>query len=31
MTQILLVHGSWHGSWCWNEFASYLSDRGHEV
>lgn len=31
MTRIVLVHGAWHGAWCWNEFASFLSDRGHEV
>jgi pimeloyl-ACP methyl ester carboxylesterase len=28
---ILLVHGAWHGSWCWDNFIDYLSRRGHDV
>lgn len=31
MSRILLVHGSWHGPWCWNDFAHRLSTGGHEV
>jgi pimeloyl-ACP methyl ester carboxylesterase len=31
MSRILLVHGSWHGPWCWNDFAHRLSAGGHEV
>lgn len=31
MTSILLVHGAWHGPWCWDNFIRYLTDRGHEV
>ncbi|KRA24385.1 hypothetical protein ASD65_08070 [Microbacterium sp. Root61] len=28
---ILLVHGAWHGSWCWDLVAGLLRDRGWEV
>ena len=31
MSGILLVHGAWHGPWCWDEFSAYLGERGHEV
>lgn len=31
MTGILLVHGAWHGSWCWHDFANRLTERGHNV
>ncbi len=31
MAQILLVHGAWHGSWCWGDFAARLAERGHVV
>lgn len=31
MTKILLVHGGWHGSWCWTKFADRLHDSGHQV
>lgn len=31
MTGILLIHGAWHGPWCWEEFAKRLTERGHEV
>ncbi len=31
MSGILLVHGAWHGPWCWDEFAEHLARRGHEV
>ena len=27
MTAILLVHGAWHGPWCWDDFAARLSER----
>jgi pimeloyl-ACP methyl ester carboxylesterase len=26
-----LVHGAWHGAWCWNLVASALRERGHEA
>jgi pimeloyl-ACP methyl ester carboxylesterase len=28
---MLLVHGTWHGPWCWNDFAQRLSVSGHDV
>lgn len=29
---ILLVHGAWHGSWCWKDnWVAYLSAAGHDV
>jgi pimeloyl-ACP methyl ester carboxylesterase len=31
MAGILLVHGAWHGPWCWDGFAERLRRRGHRV
>jgi alpha-beta hydrolase superfamily lysophospholipase len=31
MSGILLVHGAWHGPWCWNDFVNHLTESGHEV
>ena len=31
MTSIVLVHGAWHGSWCWARVAERLEARGHSV
>jgi hypothetical protein len=28
---ILLVHGAWHGPWCWDDVAGRLAERGHDV
>ena len=27
----VLVHGAWHGGWCWSRVASILRGRGHSV
>jgi len=27
----VLVHGAWHGGWCWRRVARYLRVGGHEV
>jgi pimeloyl-ACP methyl ester carboxylesterase len=27
----VLVHGSWHGPWCWEKLAPLLRAEGHEV
>ena len=27
----VLVHGAWHGSWCWKRVRKKLRDAGHEV
>lgn len=31
MASFVLVHGSWHGSWCWFKVEARLRERGHEV
>jgi pimeloyl-ACP methyl ester carboxylesterase len=31
MATFILVHGAWHGSWCWRRVAPLLRSRGHEV
>ncbi len=31
MTQFVLVHGAWHGSWCFRYLAEELNDRGYDV
>ncbi len=31
MTGFLLIHGAWHGPWCWDGFAARLAERGHDV
>ena len=31
MTDIVLVHGAFHGGWCWREVAASLRGRGHQV
>lgn len=28
---IVLVHGAWHGAWCWTQVADDLRSRGHDV
>lgn len=27
----VLVHGSWHGGWCWTPVANHLTGLGHKV
>ena len=31
MCTYVLVHGAWHGSWCWKRVRSALQELGHEV
>jgi pimeloyl-ACP methyl ester carboxylesterase len=31
MATFVLVHGAWHGSWCWKRVRTALQARGHEV
>lgn len=31
MSTFVLVHGAWHGSWCWKRVRKILQDAGHEV
>lgn len=29
--QYVLVHGSWQGGWCWQQLATLLQQKGHQV
>ncbi|MFG5381464.1 hypothetical protein [Yoonia sp. R2-816] len=31
MEHFLLIHGSWHGAWCWHKIAPRLIAAGHSV
>ena len=31
MATFVLVHGAWHGAWCWRRVARLLTQSGHEV
>jgi alpha-beta hydrolase superfamily lysophospholipase len=31
MATFVLVHGAWHGAWCWRRVARMLTQAGHEV
>ena len=31
MADIVLVHGAWHGGWCYRYTAAALRKMGHEV
>ena len=31
MKRFLLIHGSWHGAWCWYKVAPRLESEGHIV
>lgn len=31
MSTFMLVHGAWHGPWCWDRVRPYLTGRGHQV
>jgi pimeloyl-ACP methyl ester carboxylesterase len=31
MATYVLVHGGWHGGWCWNRVAPLLREAGHHV
>jgi pimeloyl-ACP methyl ester carboxylesterase len=31
MATFVLVHGAWHGSWCWKRVRRLLQSQGHEV
>ena len=31
MTTFVLVHGAWHGGWCWRQVREILEKRGHTV
>ncbi len=31
MASFVLVHGGWHGGWCWQKVIPFLEEAGHEV
>lgn len=31
MASLILVHGAWHGGWCWERVVPRLEARGHQV
>lgn len=31
MSAFVLIHGAWHGGWCWREMAALLRAQGHTV
>ena len=31
MATFVLVHGAWHGAWCWRRVARLLARAGHEI
>lgn len=31
MADFVLVHGAWHGAWCWDELIPELEARGHRA
>jgi len=31
MANFVLVHGAWHGGWCWQRVTSALQQQGHRV
>jgi pimeloyl-ACP methyl ester carboxylesterase len=31
MANFLLIHGTWHGAWCWERLLPYLTEDGHKV
>ncbi len=31
MSTYVLIHGAWHGGWCWNKVVPLLQQEGHRV
>ena len=31
MATFVLIHGAWHGSWCWDKVRPILEQSGHAV
>ncbi|MGZ0244868.1 MAG: alpha/beta fold hydrolase, partial [Alphaproteobacteria bacterium] len=31
MASFVLVHGAWHGGWCWRDVRRVLEEHGHTV
>jgi pimeloyl-ACP methyl ester carboxylesterase len=30
-TPLVLLHGAWHGAWCWENFLAFFAEQGYEV
>jgi pimeloyl-ACP methyl ester carboxylesterase len=31
MSNYVLIHGAWHGGWCWKKIIPYIEKAGHKV
>ena len=31
MATVVMIHGAWHGGWCWAPVAAHLTEKGHTV
>jgi pimeloyl-ACP methyl ester carboxylesterase len=31
MSTYVLIHGAWHGGWCWNKVVPLLQQAGHRI
>jgi pimeloyl-ACP methyl ester carboxylesterase len=31
VSKLVLIHGGWHGGWCWRKVARQLRNQGHDV
>lgn len=31
MSKFILIHGAWHGAWCWDKVVPILKEEGYEV
>jgi hypothetical protein len=31
MTDFVLIHGAWHGAWCWRRVLPALWQQGHRA
>lgn len=31
MANFVLIHGAWHGAWCWREVSASLIRAGHRA
>jgi pimeloyl-ACP methyl ester carboxylesterase len=31
MSTYVLIHGAWHGAWCWGKVVPLLQEKGHRV
>jgi pimeloyl-ACP methyl ester carboxylesterase len=31
LSRYILIHGAWHGAWCWNKIIPLLKSKGHDA